>query len=99
MTVTMSDFGQSLTTRAAGRAAYDHIAGPVSRVSQGGQTVVFDFDGVRTITNSFADEVFRRLVAGMGFDEFRRRTTFRNIHGLWARVVRSAMDSRTAQTV
>lgn len=96
MTVTMGDFGQSLTTRAAGRAAYGRIAG---LFSQEGRVVVFDFDGVRTITNSFADEVFGRLVAEMGFDEFRGRTAFKNIRGLWARVVRSAIDSRATHAV
>ena len=96
MIVTMKDFGQSLTTRAAGRAAYERIAGPLASADG---TVVFDFDGVGTITNSFADEVFGRLVAELGFDEFKSRTTFRNIQGLWARVVRSAIDSRAMQPV
>ena len=94
MVIEMKGFGRSLVTRAAGRAAYADIVGHVMSAED---VVVFDFTGVETITNSFADEVFGHLVYDLGLDELRERTAFRNISPFWAKVVRTAMDSRDSQ--
>lgn len=95
MTIMMNEFGRSLTTRMAGRAAYDRIAPALLSSTE---TVTFDFSGVSTVTNSFADEVFGRLVAELGFEAFKSKSAFRNVGSLWAKVIRSAMDSRALQT-
>ena len=94
MVIEMKEFGRSLVTRASGRKAYEKIAPMVMSATE---RVVFDFDGVDTITNSFADEVFGRMVFEVGMDELRARTTFRGIQPFFARVVRSAMDLRESQ--
>lgn len=94
MVIMMNEFGRCLTTREAGREAYTTIKDAMSSTSG---KIAFDFSGVDMITNSFADEVFGRLVAEMGFDRFKSRSTFASISGLWAKVVRVAMDSRAAQ--
>lgn len=94
MVIEMKEFGRSLVTRASGRSAYQKIA-PV--VMSATERVVFDFAGVDTITNSFADEVFGRMVFETGMDELRARTTFRGIAPFSARVVRHAMDLRESQ--
>lgn len=91
MVISMRDFGASLGTRVAGRNAYDVI---MARSSLLREPVVFDFSGVTTITNSFADEVFGRMVSEIGMDEMRTRTSFRGVDPFWARVIRSAMDRR-----
>lgn len=90
MLVEMAEFGSVLGTRVAGREAYQII---MERTNSLSEKVIFDFSGVTTITNSFADEVFGRMVVEMGMDALRERTTFKNIGGMWARVVRGAMDS------
>ncbi len=91
MIVQMSKYGRSLVTRMAGRAAYEEV----SQIIAGSRTrVVFDFDGVDSITNSFADEVFGHLVADMGIEDLRARTSFSGIGPFWARVVRNVMDVR-----
>lgn len=90
MLVEMAEFGSVLGTRVAGREAYQII---MERTNSLSEKVIFDFSGVTTITNSFADEVFGRMVVEMGMDALRERTTFKNISGMWARVVRRAMDS------
>ena len=92
MTIRMQEFGRSLVTRSAGRAAYEVIS---SQMSSG--VTVFDFEGVETITNSFADEVFGRMAYEMGMEELRRRTTFKNVSPFWAQVIRSAIDARAMQ--
>lgn len=94
MVIKMSEFGSALNTRASGRLAYDAIMSSTGQLS--GRTT-FDFDGVDTITNSFADEVFGRMAFDLGIDEMRARTTFANIEPFWARVVRNAIDSRASQ--
>jgi len=58
---------------------------------------LFDFDEFHTITNSFADKVFGHIVMDMGIDQMKMCTTFRNISPLGARIVRRAIDSRTAE--
>lgn len=90
MLVEMAEFGNVLGTRVAGREAYQII---MERTSFLSDKVTFDFSGVTTITNSFADEVFGRMVVEMGMDVLRERAAFKNIGGMWARVVRRAMDS------
>lgn len=91
MHIDMKKFGRSLTTRAAGRAAYDVI---ISTPEWGTEVASFDFDGVESITNSFADEVFGRMASEHGMGWMRKHTTFCNISNFWAMVVRSAMDHR-----
>lgn len=91
MVISMKDFGASLGTRVAGRSAYDDI---MTKSGQLTEPVVFDFSGVTTITNSFADEVFGRMVSEIGMVEMRARTSFRGVDPFWARIIRSAMDRR-----
>lgn len=93
--IKMSDFGTSLGTRVSGRRAYDAIMSSTGNLST---KTTFDFDGVETITNSFADEVFGRIALERGFDDMRSRTAFVNISPFWARVVRNAIDSRAAES-
>lgn len=93
--VRMKDFGDVLGTRVAGRAAYETIMTATGGLKT---PTLFDFDGVQTITNSFADEVFGRIAMDMGVDGMKRCTTFRNINALGARIVRRAIDSRTAES-
>lgn len=90
--IAMRKFGSALVTRKAGRDAYAAIA---PNIRDG--NVVFDFDGVDTVTNSFSDEVFGRLAFEFGMDELRARTRFVNVSPFWAKVIRITMDTRAAQ--
>ena len=92
MTIVMREFGSALVSRKMGRTAYERIV----EMMRGGE-VVFDFDGVDTVTNSFADEVFGRLAYELGMEELRKRTRFVNVSPFWAKVIRAAMDTRDAQ--
>ena len=90
----MSDFGASLGTRASGRRVYDVVS---RSMLLGDPAVVFDFSGVCTVTNSFADEVFGRLAFEHGIDFLRSNTKFVNIDRFSAMVVRDAMENRNAR--
>ena len=94
MIVKMNEFDRSLTTRAMGRDVYQQINHLLSSCDE---TVIFDFLGVDSITNSFADEVFGRLAFELGIDGLRSKTSFKNISLFWARVVRQAIDARVAE--
>lgn len=93
MVIKMNDFGSSLVSRAAGRSAYERIAGKMASTDD---VIVFDFEKVDSITNSFADEVFGRMAFEMGFDALKKRTTFDNIAPFWASVIRTVIDAREA---
>ena len=94
MVFSMSDFGTSLCTRSSGRRVYDVVS---SSMGPSGAVVVFDFSGVLTVTNSFADEVFGRLAFEHGMDFLRENTKFANIDRFSAMVVRDVMESRNAR--
>lgn len=92
--IEMINFGDVLGTRVAGRAAYKQIMAVTNGLEK---PALFDFTGVQTITNSFADEVFGHIAIDMGIDQMKRCTTFRNISPLGARIVRRAIDSRATE--
>lgn len=94
MIVSMSRFGTALSTRASGREAYDIV-----RVESRGfnQVMEFDFIGVSMVTNSFADELFGRMVMHLGMERMRALTTFRNVSPFWARIIRRAMDAHDSR--
>ncbi len=94
MIIQMAEFGRALVTRVAGRSAFTKIS---KEIQSADGIVTFDFAGVDSITNSFADEVFGRMVCEIGIAEMKERATFKNISPFWARIVRAAMDSRASQ--
>lgn len=94
MIVKMGDFGSALVTRAAGRQAYEAIVSCTGHLQE---RTTFDFEGVDSITSSFSDEVFGHLALDFGFDEFKNRTSFRNIRPFWAKIVRETINRRSRE--
>lgn len=92
MNVEMKKFGTVLSTRQSGRVAFDEVA-PMVRA---GKKIVFDFCGVDSVTNSFADELFGRLVMEFGFSALRASTSFIGIDSFSALSIRTAMERRAA---
>ena len=92
--IMMREFGPVLGTRVSGRAAYDRIMSETCSLQI---PTTFDFDGVKTVTSSFADEVFGRMALDLGLDSMRQCTSFRNVDPFWARVIRGAINSRDEQ--
>lgn len=90
MVIEMKQYGSTLGTRNLGRLVFDELSALLLHESD---QIVLDFNGVSAVTNSFADEVFGRLVETMGLDELKRRTTFRKIDRLSALSIRIAIDS------
>lgn len=88
--MSMKDFGSTLSTRQSGRIAFDAA---MSALAQG-ERVEFDFSGVDSVTNSFADELFGRLALELGLEKLRANTSFSNINRTSARFIRSVIDRR-----
>ncbi|MBY4798343.1 STAS-like domain-containing protein [Collinsella sp. AGMB00827] len=93
MVIKIADYGSIVGTRCAGRVAYADI---FRRTNGFSEHMVFDFEGVTIVCNSFADEVFGRMVHELGFDYVRASTHFKGISGVNACVVREAMERQRA---
>lgn len=61
--------------------------------------ITFDFLGVRTITNSFADECFAKLLLSLELRDLQMRTTFKNVSPLIETVILKAFKERAFETV
>ena len=94
MIVSMNRFGTALSTRASGRGAYAIVSAETEGFSI---PVRFDFEGVDTVSNSFADELFGRMAFELGMEKMRSVTSFVNVKPLAARIIRSSMDARSSQ--
>lgn len=92
--IMMKEFGPVLGTRVSGRIAYSQIMQETDSLNI---PAIFDFDGVKTITSSYADEVFGRIALNIGLDAMKHCTSFRNIDQFWARIIRDAINSRNEE--
>lgn len=90
MVFAMKQFGTVLSMRVSGKQAFNEIE-PFLRM---GKRVTFDFEGVDSVTNSFADELFGHLISEFGMARLKELTTFAHINQIAAITVRNAMDHR-----
>lgn len=97
MRISMLEFGSSLCTRSSGRLVYNLV---INALNEDESTkIVFDFSGVDSVTNSFADEVFGRLTCELGMDVLRTKTTFINVNMFPAKIIRMAMNNRETRSL
>jgi hypothetical protein len=68
-TIKMKGFGSTLGTRGLGARVREHI---LSSLRSSTAHIVLDFDGVSVMTQSFGDELFRKLVETGPQDEVSR---------------------------
>lgn len=92
----LADELKAFGTRESGRLARTKIS---NLMDKGTAAVIFDFDGVRLISSSFADEVFGKLFVELGALGFGRLCQFENIdqtvRGLIDRAIEQRMKSPT----
>ena len=72
MKIIFCKYGSSFGTRAFA----ENLRSTVREEINNNEKVVFDFTGVRVVSNSFADELFGKLIKEIGFDVFKDKTTF-----------------------
>jgi hypothetical protein len=63
------------------------------------ELILFDFMGVRTVTNSFADECFAKLLLNIELKEIQKRTTFKNVSPLIEKIILKAFKERALEAV
>lgn len=62
MRIEMKKFGEMLMSRPAGREAYLAMSAYITKGVDKSEPIEIDFEGVKVITPSFADEVVTKLV-------------------------------------
>lgn len=92
-TLLFKEFGSSLGTRFLGL----NIRNKILQDLNAGNRVVFDFEGVELISNSFADECFGKLLLNFDLNFIKANTTFRNLNKDIVRVVKYAIMERETQ--
>ncbi|KXS41961.1 MAG: hypothetical protein AWU54_1469 [Candidatus Frackibacter sp. T328-2] len=70
------EWGKSLGTRKLGRILRKEVG---NLIENSNEKVILDFRGVKTVSNSFADECFGKLVLDYGIDDLKEKTTFKNV--------------------
>lgn len=78
MEIKFSNIGKSLGTRDLGATTRERILENWNV----GEKIVFDFEDVRVVTNSFADECFAKILEIKSFEEIQQRTTFVNTNDI-----------------
>jgi len=67
--IRMKEFGEILGTRGLGERVRDQI---VSSLHSSDARIVLDFEGVQVMTQSFGDELFRKLAAQINQEDVAR---------------------------
>lgn len=90
MIIHFKNIGTSLGTRQLGAKVRADIESSIQSAS----TVVFDFDGVEVVSNSFADECFAKLLFTHDFDFIKAHTTFKNTNPFVKTVIANSFRQR-----
>lgn len=59
--------------------------------------LVFDFNKISSISSSFADEFFGKLIQEMGFNKFKSITTFKNLSPFVSNVIKNSIYHRNQE--
>jgi hypothetical protein len=90
LTIKFGDIDTSLGTRALGHEIRQKILNNIELEDK----IVFDFQGIDIISNSFADECFGKLIEACGLEATKQKTTFANANSDVALVIKKAIRGR-----
>lgn len=90
MKIKFCEFNSSLGTRRLGNSIRQSIITNMGNEEK----IIFDFENVELISNSFADECFGKLIDEFGLQHVKGKTTFVNTNGLVSLVLRKAISDR-----
>ena len=85
--------GTHLSTRFAGASVREKILLDFDEVEK----FVFDFSGVETVSNSFADECFAKLIFTKEMSLIKEKTTFKGANPFIKAVIANAFKERLQQ--
>ncbi|MBU3822502.1 STAS-like domain-containing protein [Flavobacteriaceae bacterium XHP0103] len=59
--------------------------------------VIFNFEGVNTVSHSFADECFGKLLLSWNIEELKAKSTFQNTNALIKKTVAFTLKERASE--
>lgn len=89
MIIKFSEYGKSLGTRTLGKDIRNTVLSEINN----GNKVIFDFEGVLTINNSFADEILGKLVVDINFETVREKTEIINANENIRFIIRKVLEA------
>lgn len=93
MKISFGHIGSSLGTRALAKSIREEVSFTLFR----NEFVCFDFEGVDTISHSFADECFGKLLLDFDIDFLRERSTFISTNEKIRRAISFTLKERARQ--
>lgn len=92
MTIQFKHIGLHLGTRVHGVEIRSEIVEAMKQSDK----IIFDFEGVETVSNSFADECFAKLTLFFSIEEIKAKTTFVNAIPFIKAVIANSFNERLA---
>ena len=83
MIIKLTEYSKNLGTRIVGREIFEDISKHIDNK----QKVELDFTDVDIISDSCADEIFRKLIEKYSFDTFKKFTTFSNYNPFVGKII------------
>lgn len=96
--ISLQDFGALLGSRWLGMKVRATIEAKLDELEGTGQQLVIDAEGVQSMSHSFADECFGRLVEHRGLAQVMRAMAFRNVPPEVGAGLRYVIGARTRKT-
>ncbi|MDI0267802.1 STAS-like domain-containing protein [Clostridioides difficile] len=87
MIIKFLEFGKSLGTRQLGKKIRTDIINSIKK----GDKVIFDFNGVSIISNSFADECFGKILEEMDLQTLVNNTEFKDTNDNIRIIIKSVL--------
>lgn len=96
MLIRFENYVSLLMSREGGKKAKEDFI-PLLQLATPTNPLIFDFEGVTSISSSFADEFFGKLIKDMGFENFKSITTFRNLTPFVSNVIKNSIYHRNTE--
>ncbi len=93
MEIKFAQISNSLGTRSLGQKLRLNIESAIFN----DDFVVFDFKDVNSISHSFADECFAKLLLSFEIQELKKKSTFKDVNPLIKKVISFTMKERAIQ--
>ncbi len=95
MEIHFGEINNSLGTRVLGQKLRTKIEQSLSN----GDFVIFNFEGVNSVSHSFADECFGKLLISWNLEDLKSKSTFRNTNDLIKKTVAFTLKERASEMV
>ncbi|WP_283643285.1 STAS-like domain-containing protein [Croceibacter atlanticus] len=90
MEINFGHIGNSLGTRVLGKK----IRLDIEKALLNEEFITFNFDGVKLISHSFADECFAKLIEIIDLEDLKKMSTFKNANGLVKKTIAFTIKDR-----